>query len=231
MKKEKIRLLVIEDNRILREGIISMLKSNKEIKLIAESGKSADTLLKIHKLKPNVILLDLGLRSQNSLVLVEKVKKEFPESKVIVMDLVPVEADILQFVKAGATGFILKNATLEDFVTTIVAVAEGVKVLPENSEDSLFTKIIEFAIKGGKPKLLGAVKLTKREKEVLSQISEGTTNKLIAKKLKMTEYSVKSHEHNIVEKLVLRNRLAYLNFVPGIGTFKAFSENISMINK
>jgi len=224
-------LLVVEDNRILREGIISMLKSNKEIKLIAEAGKNNNTLVKIHKLKPNVILLDLGLRSQNSLSLVEKVKKEFPEAKVIVMDLVPVEADILQFVKAGASGFILKNATLDDFLTTIIAVAEGVKVLPEHSEDSLFAKIVEYAIKSGKSNLLGAVKLTKREKEVLSLISEGMTNKLIAKKLKISEYSVKSHEHNVVEKLVLRNRLAYLNFVPGIGTFKAFSESISILNK
>ena len=202
MKRPKIKLLVIEDNQLLREGIISMLKPNKEIKLIAEAGKNNNTLLKIHKLKPNVILLDLGLRSQNSLSLVEKVKKEFPEAKVIVMDLVPVEADILQFVKAGASGFILKNATLDDFFTTIIAVAEGVKVLPENSEDSLFTKIVEYAI-SGKSKLLGAVKLTKREKEVLSLISEGMINKLIAKKLKISEYSVKSHEHNVVEKLVL----------------------------
>lgn len=230
MKRPKIKLLVVEDNRILREGIISMLKPNKEIKLIAEAGKNNNTLVKIHKLKPNVILLDIGLRSQNSLSLVEKVKKEFPEAKVIVMDLVPVEADILQFVKAGASGFILKNATLDDFFTTIIAVAEGVKVLPENSEDSLFAKIVEYAI-SGKSKLLGAVKLTKREKEVLSLISEGMINKLIAKKLKISEYSVKSHEHNVVEKLVLRNRLAYLNFVPDIGTFKAFSESISILNK
>ena len=107
-KINKIRLLVIEDNRILRDGIISILKMNRDIKIIAGSGKNADTILKIHKLKPNIILLDLGLRSRNSLTLVEKVKKEFPDSKVIVMDLVPVQADIIQFVKAGASGFILK---------------------------------------------------------------------------------------------------------------------------
>ena len=116
IKKEKIKLLVIEDNLVLREGIISMLKPHRDIRIIAESGNSENTILKIHELKPNVILLDLGLRSQNSLVLVEMVKREFPDSKVIVMDLVPVQADILQFVKAGASGFILKNATLEEFL-------------------------------------------------------------------------------------------------------------------
>ncbi|MEZ4689263.1 MAG: response regulator [Ignavibacteria bacterium] len=80
--------------------------------------------MQIHKLKPNVILIDLGLRSRNSLHMVEAVKKEFPDSKLIVMDLVPVHADILQFIKAGASGFILKNATLDEFLAIIRSVSE-----------------------------------------------------------------------------------------------------------
>ena len=96
--KSKIRLLLIEDNRILRDGMMVMLKSHKDIQVIAASGSSENTIQKIHKLKPNVILLDLGLRSQNSLRVVQVVKKEFPEAKVIVMDLVPVHADILHFI-------------------------------------------------------------------------------------------------------------------------------------
>lgn len=233
MKKKiiKIRLLVIEDNRILREGIISILKTHRDIKIIAESDKSENTIRKIHELKPNVILLDLGLRSQNSLGLVEKVKKEFPDSKVIVMDLVPVQADIARFVKAGASGFILKNSTLDEFVTTIRAVAEGVKVLPPNINDSLFTQIIKFAVKGGKTKLINAIKMTKREKEIFDLISDGFTNIKIAGKLHISEYKIKSHIHNIVEKLILRIRMEHSNNVPGIGILKDFSENISIFNK
>ncbi|HEY5123781.1 MAG TPA: response regulator transcription factor [Ignavibacteria bacterium] len=229
--KTKIRLLVIEDNRILREGIMSILKSHRDISIIGESGKSKNTILKIHKHKPNVILLDLGLRSQNSLGLVERVKKEFPDSKVIVMDLVPVQADIIQFVKAGASGFLLKNTTLDEFLATIRAVAEGVKVLPPHLNDSLFTQIIEFAVKSGKTKLINAVKMTKREIEILALISDGFTNKKMAQKLHISDYSVKSHIHNILEKLALRTRIEQSNKITGIGTMKAFSESISMFDK
>lgn len=227
----KIRILVIEDNRILRDGIISILKPHKDIKVIAETGKSENTILKIHKLKPNVILLDLGLRSQNSLNLVGKVKREFPDSKVIVMDLVPVQADIQKFVKAGASGFILKNVTPGEFLNTIRAVAEGVKVLPPQLKESLFSRIIEYSVKKGKKKLINAVKMTKQEKEILLLVSDGLTNNKIARKLHISEYSVKSHIHNILEKLALRTRLEPLKGVQDFGIFKAFSDNISIINK
>jgi two-component system, NarL family, nitrate/nitrite response regulator NarL len=230
-KTAKIRLLLIEDNRILREGIISILKPHRDIQIISESGKSDNTILKIHKLKPNVILLDLGLRSRNSLNIVEIVKKEFPNTKVIVMDLVPVKADILRFIKAGASGFILKDATLNEFLTTIRAVSEGVKVLPSRADDSLFTQIIEYAVKTGKTKLINAVKLTKREKEILELISTGLTNMIIARRLHISEYSVKSHIHNILEKLALRTRIESENYMPVMRTLKVFSDGISLINK
>ena len=229
--KNKIRLLVIEDNRILREGIFAILKLHRDIEIISETGKSDNTILEIHKLKPDVILLDLGLRSQSSLVLVGKVKKEFPESKVIVMDLVPVQADVMQFVQAGASGFILKNATLDEFLMTIRAVAEGVKVLPPQLKDSLFMRIVEYAIKSGKTKLIGAVKMTKQEKAILLLISNGNTNKIISQKMKVTEYNVKSHIHNILEKLALRTRIEQSNYVPDNGATKNFSESISIIHK
>ena len=108
---KKIRLLLIEDNRLLRDGIFSILKAHKDIVIIAASGDGKNSLAKIQQLKPNVVLLDLGLRSQNSLHVVEIVKKDFPQAKIIVMDLAPVQADILQYVKAGANGFILKDSS------------------------------------------------------------------------------------------------------------------------
>lgn len=229
-ERKKIRLLVIEDNRILREGIISILKPYSDIKIIAGSVKSENTIFKIHRLKPDVILLDLGLRSQNSLGVVGLIKKEFPDLKVIVMDLVPVQADILRFIKAGASGFILKDTTLDVFLTTIRDVAEGIKVLPPHLNNSLFTQIIEYAVKSGKVKLVRAIKMTKLEKEILILISDGFPNSKIARKLHISEYSVKSQIHNILEKLALRSRIEPSNFIKGIGTLKALSESISKIH-
>jgi len=228
---KKIRLLLIEDNRLLRDGIAAMLKSQRDIKVVAASGDSANTILKIHELKPNVILLDLGLRSQNSLHVVELVKKEFPKAQVIVMDLAPAQGDVLQFVKAGVSGFILKDATVDDFVTTIRSVAQGGKVLPPLLNGSLFSQIIEHAIDGGKVNLNRAIRMTRREQQVIGLISDGLSNKEIAKSLRIATYTIKSHVHNIMEKLALHTRLEVANYAYTDGTLtKEVAKSIAMMH-
>lgn len=227
---KKIRLLLIEDNRLLRDGIFSILKPQKDIVIIATSGDSKNTLMKIKQLKPNVVLLDLGLRSQNSLHVVEIVRKDFPEAKIIVMDLAPVQADILQYVKAGANGFILKDTSLRDFLITIRSVAEGSTVLPPLLVDSLFSQIIDYAIKEGKSQLKESVKMTKREREVIVLLGEGKSNKEIAQKIHVSTYTVKSHIHNIMEKLALHTRLEIANYSYSGETLKTIAKSISTIN-
>lgn len=227
---KKIRLLLIEDNRLLRDGILEILKPHKDIIIIAASGNSKSTILKIQLLKPNVVLLDLGLRSQNSLHVVELVKKDFPEAKIIIMDLAPVQADILQYVKAGATGFILKDASLNDLLITIRTVAEGSTVLPPLLIDSLFSQIVEHAIREGKSKLKDAVRMTKREREVIELLCEGNSNKEIGQKIHISTYTVKSHIHNIMEKLALHTRLEIANYSYTDQTHKTITESISIIN-
>lgn len=227
---KKIRLLLIEDNRLIRDGIFSILKPHKDIVIIAASGDSKSTLLKIHQLKPNVVLLDLGLRSQNSLHVVEIVNKEFHQAKIIVMDLAPVQADILQYVKAGANGFILKDASLNDLLMTIRTVSKGATVLPPMLVDSLFSQIVDHAVGNGKLKLKDAVRMTKREKEVIGLLGDGLSNKEIGQKIHVSTYTVKSHIHNIMEKLALHTRLEVANYSYTSETLKTIAKSISTIN-
>jgi DNA-binding NarL/FixJ family response regulator len=226
----KIRLLLIEDNRLLRDGILSILKSHKDIVIIAASGDGKNTLEKIKQLKPTVVLLDLGLRSQNSLRVVEIVKQDFPLAKIIIMDLAPVQADILQYIKAGANGFLLKDASLNDFLITIRSVAEGSTVLPPLLVDSLFSKIVEQAVREGKSKLKNAVQMTKREREVIGLLSDGLSNKEIAQKMHVSMFTIKSHIHNIMEKLALHTRLELANYSYTDETLKAITKSILTIN-
>jgi DNA-binding NarL/FixJ family response regulator len=177
-----------------------------------------------------VVLLDLGLRSQNSLHVVEIVKKDFPEAKIIVMDLAPVQADILQYVKAGANGFILKDASLNDFLITIRTVAEGSTVLPPLLVDSLFSQIVDHAVREGKFKLNEAVRMTKREREVIGLLGEGMTNKEISQRIHISTYTVKSHIHNIMEKLSLHTRLEIANYSYTDETRNTISKSISIIS-
>jgi DNA-binding NarL/FixJ family response regulator len=203
----KIRILLIEDNRILRDGITTMINGLKDIMVAAVSDGSDNTISKAHTAKPQVVLIDLGLESQNSLEVVQLLKSEFSDVKIIGMGVNPAQPDIMEFVQAGAVGFILKNATLDEVIKTIRAVVSGETVLPPIMTGSLFFQVAEHAILKGKRNLKNAVRMTEREKEVIALIVEGMSNKQIGDNLNIATFTVKSHVHNILEKLALQSRL------------------------
>ena len=208
----KIRLLLIEDNRILRDGITAMINGHKDVTVVAVSDGKHDTLSKARAMKPAVVLMDLGLDSQNSLDVLQSMKKEFPTIKVIGMGLAPAQADIMEFVQAGADGFILKDATVENMISTIRSVVGGETVLPLPMTASLFFQVAEQALIKGKRNLKIAVRMTEREKEIIALIVDGMSNKQIAVKLNIATFTVKSHVHNILEKLALHSRLQIANY-------------------
>ncbi len=203
----KIRILLIEDNRILRDGITAMINGYEDIMVAAVSDGREDTLSKARSSKPHLVLMDLSLDSQNSLDVVESLKTEFPRLKIIGMGLHPAQSDIMEFVQAGAEGFILKNATVEEVIRTIRTVAGGERVLPPSMTGSLFFQVAEHAVLKGKRNLTSAIRMTTREKEVIALIVEGMSNKQIADRLNIATFTVKSHVHNILEKLALHSRL------------------------
>jgi len=200
-----ISVALIEDNRLVREGITALLNQMPDLRVVAAGASAEATLL--NNVNPEVILLDLGLRKGDSLRVAEKVRKEFPEARVIVMDLLPVHEDIMEFVHAGVAGFIMKDATLEDLVHTIRSVADGAHVLPPQMTGTLFSQIARDAVARGQPSTLDAVRMTPREREVINLIAEGLSNKAIAGRLHIATHTVKSHVRNVMEKLTLHTRL------------------------
>ncbi len=208
----KIKVLLIEDNRLLREGITKMLNAEEDIRVIPAPPNNHIHEI-IHKVAPDVVLLDLGLRNQNSLTVVGSIRTQYPQTHVVVMDLVPAHADVVEFVKAGVAGFILKDATLHDFLHTIRSVVKGAKILPPLMTGSLFSQIVEHALQGGNMnRVISAVKMTSREQDVIGHIAAGKSNKEIASELNIAVYTVKSHVHNILEKLALHTRLELATF-------------------
>ena len=209
----KIRVLLIEDNRFLREGITDILQKQGKfaVEALADGDNSSGQLVDLHP--PDVVLLDLGLEKEHSLKLMGVLRDRFPEARVIAMDILPDQGDIVEFVKAGGSGFILKNAPLEDYVTTIKAVAGGATILPAMLTKSLFTQIVESVLKSGSTVPDHAIRLTKREREIIDLISEGMSNKEIAQQLHIATFTVKSHVHNVLEKLDLSTRLQIAAFV------------------
>jgi DNA-binding NarL/FixJ family response regulator len=207
LQMPKIRVLLIEDNRLLREGITRMLNAEPDLKVTSSTG-IGEAFEKAKKLPPDIVLLDLSLKNQNIVTVVASLRKQFPDTQVIVMDLIPAYVEVVEFVKAGVAGFILQDATLRDFLTTIRSVAKGLRVLPPPMTESLFSQIVESALQGGNVgRLVSAVKMTRREQDVVALIATGKSNKEIARELNIAVYTVKSHLHNILEKLALHTRL------------------------
>ena len=200
-----ITVAIIEDNRLVREGMRDMLNELPDVRVVLAGTSLEAGLLK--KKKPRVVLLDVGLQENNSLRLAETVRKEIKDARVIVMDLLPVHEEIAEFVNAGVVGFILKDATFEDFVGTIRSVANGARVLPAPMTGTLFSQIAKVAVRRGREEALKAVRMTEREREVISLISAGRSNKEIAKDLNIATDTVKSHVRNVMEKLALHTRL------------------------
>jgi len=200
-----ITVAIVDDNRLVREALTAMLDRLPDLRVV---GTGLADAAFIEQAKPDVLLLDVGLVDHDSLGVAAALTKQAPGMKIIVMDLIPMHEDIVQFVNAGVSGFVLKDATFDEFVATIRSVAAGGKVLPPRMAESLFSQIASAAVAAqGRPRVLDDVRMTKREREVIELIGEGLSNKEIAQRLNIAAHTVKSHVRNVMEKLTLHTRL------------------------
>ncbi|HCY75177.1 MAG TPA: hypothetical protein DHV28_04595 [Ignavibacteriales bacterium] len=232
MISKKIKILLIEDNRLLREGIAALLKKQPDMNVVSTVGNGENILALIKNTRPHIVLLDLGLRSQNSLQIVKLVQNDFPVVKIIVMDLIPLQTDVFEFVQAGVSGFMLKDISVTEFLKTIRSIYEGVRVLPPHLTGSLFSQIVDHAVNGLAPKKLAeSITMTKRERQVIALIADGSTNKEIAQQLHLSIYTVKSHVHNILEKLALNTRVQIAKHAHLSDVYKTEIDETSLLDE
>ena len=198
-----VPVLVVEDNPLLLEGIVSMLRSAEGLRVVAAAKTSDEALRHLPEAKPQLVLLDAAL--PHSRRVLGAVRERVPDAKVVVMALLPPHEDVVEFVRAGASGFVLKDASTDEFVRTLKAVAGGDHVLPDALVATLFTHVAQTAVSSGKQRRV--TRMTKREREVTELIADGRSNKEIAARLHIAAKTVKSHVHNILEKLALHTRL------------------------
>jgi len=202
---EVITVAIIDDNRMVRDALTLLLSRIPGIEVVA-GQPTAEGLVAL-ELIPKVILLDLSLEDGDSLGVANDLRREMPNSRVIVMDLLPAQEEVAEFVGVGVAGFILKEATLDTAVRTIRSVAAGADVLPPELAGTLFSEIARQAVFRTEVDRADSVRITSREREVIDLISEGLSNKEIGRRLYISTHTVKSHLRNIMEKLTLHSRL------------------------
>lgn len=203
-----VSVVLIEDNRLVRDGITAMLANERDLKVVAAAQDADAALVRVREAKPHVVLVDAALGDHDSHRLVAALTTAVPETRVIVMDLLPEPEEVAVFIKAGARGFIAKDATTDDFVATIRSVAKGASLVPSALTNALFAAVAKHAVmNGAAADARDAVRMTQREREVLELLADGLSNKQIGQRLNIATNTVKGHVHNILEKLALRTRL------------------------
>ena len=223
---QKTLILVIEDNRLLREGLAALLDAQPDFKVVAAAEDANVGLGQLGETNPHVVLVDATLGDHDSRRVVESVKNTAPEVRVIVMDLLPAEEDVIAFIKAGANGFIVKDATVEDFVRTIRSVAAGADVVPHALTGTLLSHIVDRAAlrhtpPRDTPDIMEGVRITRREREVIDLVTDGLGNKEIAQRLNLAPHTVQNYVRHILEKLALHSRLQLAAFAHKAGVPEA----------
>lgn len=205
----------------MREGLEAMIRTRQGFEILASSSDAETALRTVREARPDVVLVDFGLEDHDSLTLTATVRTEVPEVRIIVMGILPLQEDVANFVQAGARGFIMKDASFDEFFATIRAVAQGAEVLPPALTNTLFSQIARGTVSGNSASLLESVRLTGRERQVVELLGEGLSNKEIAGRLQIAVHTVKSHVHNVLEKLALRSRLEVAAYTHARGMPKA----------
>lgn len=229
---KKTRIIIIGDNCILVQGLSSLISSQTDLKVVSVFGDVEKSETHIRESKPDVILIDFHLQSKNSLHTVKAINKNFHDIKLLLINYIPAQEDLLKFMQAGISGFILKNAAVKEILTAIRLVAKGDVVLPTNLTGSLFSQIKKYTNNNHeRSRNIETLIITKRERQIIKLIAEGMSNKEIEEKLNLSLNTVKSHIHNILGKLELQTRSQIVKYFFTKDEYVHISDTISLLEE
>ncbi len=202
----KIRVVLVDDHAILREGLRSLLALQEDIEVVGEAGDGASALELIGRVKPDVVVMDVAMPGMDGLEATRRVKADFPETRVLILTQHDNREYVFSLLQAGAVGYILKKSGGAEVIHAIRSTAAEGAFLPPGIAREVMERFIQRPPEEGQPRL------TEREKEVLRLIAEGKTNKEIAEILFLSVKTVMAHRANIMEKLDLHSRTELVKY-------------------
>jgi DNA-binding NarL/FixJ family response regulator len=197
-----IRILVIDDHPIVRDGLRAILGTQPDFAVIGEAGTGVDAVRLSHTLNPDVVLLDLEMPEMDGVEALQQMRKLCPHVRVIVLTAFDTDERIVSAVRAGAQGYLLKGTPREEIFRAIRVVSRGGSLL----EPLVASKLMHHLESGAQQPAQASEQLTEREREVLQLLAQGRTNKEIAASLVISERTVKFHVSSILAKLNVGNR-------------------------
>lgn len=190
---EKIRILVVDDHNIVRQGLVALLSISPELQVVAEASDGAQAIDLYRRHQPDITLMDLRLPNINGVDAISQIRREFPAARIVVLTTFDGDEDIYRALQAGARGYLLKGMSSEELLEAIHAVHAGKTRIPTLVAERLAGR-------------MGTTELTTRETEVLRQIVAGRSNKEIAAALFISEATVKTHINSLLSKLGVSDR-------------------------
>ena len=190
---EPIRVLIVEDHNVVRQGLVALLNVVDGLTVVGEAADGLDAIDAFHKHQPDVTLIDLRMPRMGGVEAIQRIRVEAPQARIIVLTTYDGDEDIYRALKAGARAYLLKGMTREDLVTTIRAVHAGKSHIPPAIAEKLAER-------------MGTEDLTPREFDVLKEIVNGKSNKEIASELNVSEATVKTHINSLLGKLGVTDR-------------------------
>jgi len=204
---EPIRVLVVDDHALFRRGLEMVLEQEPDIEVVGEAGDGGQAVQKAIETAPDIVLMDVRMPKGSGIEACRAIKDAVPSAKIIMLTISDEEADLYEAIKAGATGYLLKEISIEEVASAIRAVQNGQSLISPSMASKLLTEFATMVKRTDEKEQVPTPRLTDREMEVLRLVARGLNNRDIAKELFISENTVKNHVRNILEKLQLHSRM------------------------
>lgn len=206
----RIRVLLADDHTILREGVKGLLEKAEDMEVVGEAADGSEAVAKAQHLSPDVMLMDITMPGMNGLEATRQIKALKPEIKVLILTMHESNQYISQFLRSGASGYVLKDTAASELVGAIRAVYEGNAFLYPSIARKLLEEYLQKVESGEESESFDG--LTEREQEILKMVAEGRTNKEIADTLSLSIRTVQAHRANLMGKLHMHDRTELVRY-------------------
>ncbi len=190
----KLRIVVADDHTLMRSGLVSLLKAMNDVEVVGEAGDGREALHLVKELQPDIVVMDISMPELNGLDAAERVKQHAEKTKVIILSMHANEEYVAQALKAGASGYLLKDAAINELQMAVKAVAQGQFFL----SPSISRQVVDSYLHGGPT---GLDLLSPRQREILQLIAEGKSTREIAETLHLSVKTIESHRVQLMDRL------------------------------
>jgi len=205
--RDPIRVLITDDHVLFRRGLQMVLEQEPDIEVVAEASDASEAVARATETTPDIVLMDVRMPRGTGIEACTAIKESVPSARIVMLTISDEEADLYEAIKAGASGYLLKEISIEDVATAIRAVYGGQSLISPSMASKLLNEFAAMIKRSDERQQLPTPRLTEREMEVLKLVAKGLNNRDIAKALYISDNTVKNHVRNILEKLQLHSRM------------------------